>query len=60
MPVLALKAFARRTALVLARFANRRAVRWRDRFDRRIVRRERRCARSSRFSTPRAWMKRLR
>ncbi len=36
MPVLALKAFARRTALVLARFANRRAVRWRDRFDRRI------------------------
>jgi len=36
MPVLALKAFARRTALVLARFANRRAVRCCCRFDRRI------------------------
>ena len=37
MPVLALKAFARRTALVLARFANRRAVRWPGYgFDRRI------------------------
>src|SRR6185437_12944077 len=36
MPVLALKAFARRAALVLARFANRRRVRCCDGFDRRI------------------------
>ena len=36
IPVLALKAFARRTALVLARFANRRAIRCGNGFDRRI------------------------
>src|SRR6185437_16593860 len=36
MPVLALKAFARRAALVLARFANRRRVRCCNGFDRRI------------------------